>query len=52
MKIVAIRPALLGDSLLVFPILAALRAKYTNAHITFLGHPASIIVGEGLGRCG
>ncbi len=40
MKIVAFRPAPLGDSLLVFPVLAALRAKYPDAHITFLGHPA------------
>jgi heptosyltransferase-3 len=42
MNIVAIRPAALGDSLLVFPILAALRAKYTDSHITFLGHPATL----------
>jgi heptosyltransferase-3 len=40
MNIVAIRPAPLGDSLLVFPILSALRAKYNNPHITFLGSPA------------
>lgn len=42
MKIIAIRPAALGDSLLVFPILAALRTKYSDAHITFLGHPATL----------
>ena len=40
MKIVAIRPAPIGDSLYVFPVLTALRAKYPDAHITFLGHPA------------
>ena len=40
MNIVAIRPAPLGDSLLVFPILAALRTKYPHSHITFLGSPA------------
>lgn len=49
MKIVAIRPAPLGDSLLVFPILAALRAKYTNAHITFLGHPAVLPLAKAWG---
>jgi heptosyltransferase-3 len=42
MKIVAIRPAALGDSLLVFPILSALRVKYDDCHITFLGHPATL----------
>lgn len=49
MKIVAIRPAPLGDSLLVFPILTALRAKYTNAHITFLGHPAVLSLAKAWG---
>lgn len=49
MKIVAIRPAPLGDSLLVFPILSALRAKYTNAHITFLGHPAVLPLAKAWG---
>ncbi len=49
MKIVAIRPAPLGDSLLVFSILAALRAKYTNAHITFLGHPAVLPLAKAWG---
>lgn len=49
MKIVAIRPALLGDSLLVFPILTALRAKYTHAHITFLGHPAVLSLAKAWG---
>ena len=49
MKIVAIRPAALGDSLLVFPILAALRAKYTNAHITYLGHPAVLPLAKAWG---
>ena len=42
MKIVAIRPAPLGDSLLIFHILAALRVKYPHAHITFLGSPATL----------
>ncbi len=49
MKIVAIRPAPLGDSLLVFPILAALRTKYTHAHITFLGHPATLPLAKAWG---
>lgn len=49
MKIVAIRPAPLGDSLLVFPILAALRAKYNNPHITFLGSPAVLPLAKAWG---
>lgn len=49
MNIVAIRPAPLGDSLLVFPILAALRAKYINSHITFLGSPAVLPLAKAWG---
>jgi heptosyltransferase-3 len=40
MNIVAIRKGALGDSLLTFPILLALRERYPNTHITFVGHPA------------
>lgn len=40
MNIVAIRKGALGDSLLTFPVLAALRARYANPHVTFVGHPA------------
>lgn len=40
MNIVMICPYKLGDALLTFPILVALRAKYTNVHITFVGNPA------------
>jgi len=49
MKIVAIRPAPLGDSLLIFHILAALRTKYPNAHITFLGSPATLPLAKAWG---
>ncbi len=40
MNIVAIRKGAIGDFLLTFPVLSALRARYTDAHITFVGHPA------------
>src|SRR5579863_3064291 len=40
MNIVAMRKGAIGDSLLTFPVLAALRARYTEPRITFLGHPA------------
>ena len=39
MNIVAILPAdHIGDTLFVFPILSALRAKYKDAHITFVSY--------------
>ncbi len=40
MKIVMICPFKLGDALLTFPILVALRVKYSDVHITFVGNPA------------
>ncbi len=40
MNIIMACPYKLGDALLTFPILVALRAKYTNVHITFVGSPA------------
>ncbi len=40
MNIVMACPYKLGDALLTFPLLVALRAKYTNVHITFVGSPA------------
>src|SRR5579863_2711686 len=40
MKIIMVCPYKLGDALLTFPILVALRAKYTNVHITFVSNPA------------
>lgn len=40
MNIVMACPYKLGDALLTFPILVALRAKYTNVHITFVGSSA------------
>src|SRR5579872_6134286 len=40
MNIVMVCPYKLGDALLTFPILVALRAKYMNVRITFVGSPA------------
>ncbi len=34
------RFAAFGDSLIIFPLLRELRAKYKNAHITYIGNPA------------
>jgi ADP-heptose:LPS heptosyltransferase len=40
MNIAVIRPGAIGDTLLTFPILRALRARYANPHITFVGNTA------------
>jgi len=49
MNIVAIRPDALGDSLVTFPILVALREKYTNPHITFIGNPGAMPLAKAWG---
>lgn len=40
MHILIIRPGAIGDTLLTFPILQAIRKEYTNPHITLVGNPA------------
>ncbi len=40
MNIVIIRPGAIGDTILTFPILRTLRARYTSPHITFVGNAA------------
>ncbi|HVB21455.1 MAG TPA: glycosyltransferase family 9 protein [Ktedonobacteraceae bacterium] len=42
MNIVVIRQGAIGDSLLSFPVLSALRARYTNPHVTFIGNPNTL----------
>ncbi len=42
MNIVVIRQGAIGDSLLSFPVLSALRTQYTNPHITFIGNPNTL----------
>lgn len=42
MNIVILAPGGLGDALLIFPIILALRAKYSNPHITFIGNAWAI----------
>lgn len=42
MQILIIRPGAVGDTLLTFPVLQALRAKYADSSITFVGN-ASIL---------
>jgi ADP-heptose:LPS heptosyltransferase len=40
MHILIIRPGTIGDTLLTFPIIQALKAQYTNPHVTFIGNRA------------
>ncbi len=40
MHILIIRPGAIGDTLLTFPILQALRTQYGSPHITLVGNPA------------
>lgn len=40
MHILIIRPGAIGDTLLTFPIIQAIRSTYNNPHITLVGNPA------------
>lgn len=42
MNILILRPGAIGDALLTFPVLAALRTTHQNPHITFVSNPAVI----------
>lgn len=49
MNIVAIRQGAIGDSLLSFPVLSALRARYADPHITFIGNPNTLPLAKAWG---
>ncbi|TMC17983.1 MAG: glycosyltransferase family 9 protein [Chloroflexi bacterium] len=49
MHILIIRPGAIGDSLLTFPIIQSLRAKYDDPHITFVGNDAVLPLTLALG---
>lgn len=38
MHILIIRPGAIGDTLLTFPVIQALKAQYANPHVTFVGN--------------
>jgi len=40
LRILIIRPGAIGDTLLTFPIIHAIRNTYNHPHITFVGNPA------------
>ena len=49
MHILIIRPGAIGDSLLTFPVIQALRAQYDDPHITFVGNAAVLPLALALG---
>jgi len=49
MNIVVIRSDALGDSLVTFPILVALREKHIHSHITFIGNPGAMPLAKAWG---
>src|SRR5436853_5955992 len=40
MHILIIRPGAIGDTLLTFPIIQALKAQYADSHVTLVGNSA------------
>ncbi len=38
-RLLIMRPGAIGDTLLAFPTIQALRAQYLDPHVTFVGHP-------------
>lgn len=48
-NIVVIRPDAIGDSLVTFPILVALREKYAPSHITFIGNSGAMPLAKAWG---
>jgi heptosyltransferase-3 len=49
MNIVVIRPGAIGDVLLTFPILQALRAKYSSPYITFVSNASVLPLAQASG---
>jgi heptosyltransferase III len=40
MRILILRPSAIGDTLLTFPVILALKAQYSHTHVTFVSNPA------------
>ena len=49
MNIVAIRQGAIGDSLISFSVLSALRDRYAEPHLTYVGHPAVLPLAKAWG---
>ena len=49
MNILVIRPGAIGDALLTFPVLQALRARYSSPYITFVSNASVLPLAQALG---
>ena len=49
MNILVIRPGAIGDALLTFPVLQALRARYSDPYITFVSNASVLPLAQALG---
>lgn len=49
MRIVILRLAQIGDSLITFPIIRALREKYPDPHVTYIGNAAVLPIAQDWG---
>jgi len=49
LRIVIFRIAYIGDTMIAFPLLRALRAKYRNDHITYIGNPITLPLADAWG---
>jgi ADP-heptose:LPS heptosyltransferase len=49
LRIVIFRIAYIGDTMIAFPLLRELRAKYRNDHITYIGNPVTLPLAEAWG---
>lgn len=49
MRILILRLAQIGDSLITFPIIRALREKYPNPHVTYVGNAAVLPIAQDWG---
>src|SRR5436305_13396098 len=49
MNILVIRPGAIGDALLTFPVLQALRARYSGPYITFVSNASVLPLAQALG---
>lgn len=49
MRMLILRLAQIGDSLITFPIIRALREKYSNPHVTYVGNSAVLPIAQDWG---
>src|SRR5579875_2105211 len=48
-RLLIIRPGALGDTLLTFPVIEALRSRHSNPSVTLVGNKAALPLAQALG---